>query len=134
MIHYSTWGYQNVQPKYTIWWPRMKNVIVDFVAKYLTYQQVKVEHQRPGGLLAPLKILKWKWEEMTINFVMDLSRTRRRHDAIWVIMDRMMKPVHFLAVRVRLPLESLTVVSKCQDSFDFLIKEHWDMLCLIERY
>ena len=42
------------------WWPRMKKDVVKYVARCLTCQQVKVEHQRPGGLLQPLSILEWK--------------------------------------------------------------------------
>ena len=33
------------------WWSRMKRDIVDFVAKCPNCQQVKYEHQRPGGTL-----------------------------------------------------------------------------------
>ncbi|CAN6454590.1 unnamed protein product [Victoria cruziana] len=40
----------------TFWWPRMKNDIAEFVARCLICQQVKVEHQRLGGLLSPLEI------------------------------------------------------------------------------
>ncbi|CAN6463204.1 unnamed protein product [Victoria cruziana] len=66
----------------TFWWPRMKNDIAEFVARCLICQQVKVEHQRPGGLLSPLKIPEWKWKEITTDFVMGLPRTRRKHNAI----------------------------------------------------
>ena len=32
-------------------------------------------------------------------------RTPQRHDAVWVIVDRLMKSVHFLAVRMTFTLE-----------------------------
>uniref|UniRef100_A0A1S4B820 Integrase zinc-binding domain-containing protein n=1 Tax=Nicotiana tabacum TaxID=4097 RepID=A0A1S4B820_TOBAC len=32
------------------WWNNMKRNVVDYVAKCLNCQQVKAEHQRPGGL------------------------------------------------------------------------------------
>ena len=38
------------------WWHGMKREIVEFVAKCLVCQQVKTEHQKPGGLLQPLPI------------------------------------------------------------------------------
>ncbi|CAN6483323.1 unnamed protein product [Victoria cruziana] len=91
----------------TFWWPRMNNDIAKFVARCLICQQVKVQHQRPGGLLSPLEIPEWKWEEITTNFVMGLPRTRRKHDAIWVIVDRLTKVAHFLAIRMTTPLEKL---------------------------
>jgi hypothetical protein len=31
-------------------------------------QRVKAEHQRPAGLLHPLKIPEWKWEEIGMDF------------------------------------------------------------------
>ncbi len=47
----------------------MKKEIAMYVSKCLTCQQIKVEHQRPGGLLQPLDIPKWKWECVTMDFV-----------------------------------------------------------------
>ncbi|GJR24633.1 putative reverse transcriptase domain-containing protein [Tanacetum coccineum] len=44
-------------------------------------------------------ILEWKWENITMDFIMKLPRTSSRHDAIWVIVDRLTKSAHLLAVR-----------------------------------
>ena len=38
------------------WWSGMKRDVVEYVARCLTCQQVKAEHQRPGGIVQPLKI------------------------------------------------------------------------------
>ena len=85
----------------------MKRDIAEYVARCLVYQQVKVEHQKPAGLLQPLPIPTWKWEHVTIDFVMGLPRTRRGHDAIWVIVDRLTKSAHFLAMRATDTLSQL---------------------------
>ncbi|KAK6163838.1 hypothetical protein DH2020_000702 [Rehmannia glutinosa] len=71
--------------KRSYWWVNMKNQVAEFVARCLTCQRVKAEHQRPSGLLQPLRIPKWKWEHITMDFVTDLPRTRGGHDAIWVV-------------------------------------------------
>ena len=42
--------------KDTYWWNGMKRDIADFVSKCLTCQHVKLEHQRPSGLLQQLPI------------------------------------------------------------------------------
>lgn len=74
----------------------MKRDVMQFVAKCLNCQQVKIEHQKLSGLLQPLLILVWKWEDDTMDFVTGLLRSRRGIDAIWVIVDRLMKSTHFL--------------------------------------
>ena len=83
----------------------MKRHVGDFVQRCLTCQQVKVEHQKPAGLLQPLEVAEWKWEHATIDFVTHLPQTPQRHDAVWVIVDRLTKSAHFLAVRITFTLE-----------------------------
>ena len=83
----------------------MKRHVGDFVRRCLTCQQVKAEHQKPAGLLQPLEVAEWKWEHVTMDFVTHLPRTQQRHDAVWVIVDRLMKSAHFLAMRMTFALE-----------------------------
>nr|GEV49007.1 reverse transcriptase domain-containing protein [Tanacetum cinerariifolium] len=45
------------------------------------------------------KIPEWKWERIAMNFVMKLPRTSSRHDAIWIIVDRINKSAHFILMR-----------------------------------
>ena len=77
---------------------RMKRHVGDFVLRRLKCQQVKAEHQRTAGLLHPLGVAKWKWEHITMDFVTHFPRTSRKHDAVWVIVDRLTKSAHFLVV------------------------------------
>ena len=95
--------YHDLRRQY--YWSGMKRHVGDFVRRCLTCQQVKAEHQRPAGLLQPLEIAEWKWEHITMDFVTHLPRTSRKHDAIWVIVDRLTKSAHFLAVRMTFTLE-----------------------------
>ena len=57
--------------------------------------------------LQPLEIPEWKWENITMNFVSQLPRTQRGHDAIWVIVDRLTKSAHFLPINMKYPIEKL---------------------------
>ena len=50
--------YQTLKPHY--WWSTMKKDVVEYVAKCLTCQQIKIEHQAPAGRLEPLPIPEWK--------------------------------------------------------------------------
>ena len=45
----------------------MKKDISDYVSKCLTCHQVKIEHQVPSGLLNPLPIPQWKWDNITMD-------------------------------------------------------------------
>ena len=85
--------YHDLRRQY--YWRGMKRHVGDFVRRCLTCQQVKAEHQRPAGLLQPLEIAEWKWEHITMDFVTHLPRTSWKHDAIWVIVDRLTKSAHF---------------------------------------
>ncbi|GKF70100.1 putative reverse transcriptase domain-containing protein [Tanacetum coccineum] len=81
------------------WWLGMKRDIATYVSECLTCAKVKVAHQRPSGLLQQPEIPEWKWESITMNFITKLSRTRSGHNAIWVVVDRLTKSAHFLAIR-----------------------------------
>jgi hypothetical protein len=70
-------------------------------------QRVKAEHQRPAGLLYPLKIPEWKWEEIGMDFITGLPRTSKGYDSIWVIMDRLTKVAHFIPVKTTYKVSQL---------------------------
>ncbi|GJR43537.1 putative nucleotidyltransferase, ribonuclease H [Tanacetum coccineum] len=60
---------------------------------------VKAEHQRPSGLLQQPEIPEWKWDKITMDFITKLPRSKSGNDTIWVIVDRLTKSAHFLAIR-----------------------------------
>jgi hypothetical protein len=62
-------------------------------------QRIKVEHQRPAGLLQPLQIPRWKWDEIGMDFIVGLPRTRTGYDSIWVVVDHLTKATHFIPVK-----------------------------------
>ncbi|KAA3477331.1 polyprotein [Gossypium australe] len=50
------------------WWPKLKQGVIEFVAKCLICQQVKAKHQFSFELLQPIKIPQWKWVRITMDF------------------------------------------------------------------
>ena len=54
-------------------------------------ERVKVEHQKPAGLLQPMPIPEWKWDKLGMDFITGLPRTRSGYDSIWVVVDRLTK-------------------------------------------
>ncbi|WMV33819.1 hypothetical protein MTR67_027204, partial [Solanum verrucosum] len=93
----STKMYHDLRETY--WWSSMKKNIAEFVAKCPNCQQVKVEHQRVNGLAQNIELLEVKWEMINMDFIIGFPRSRRHHDSIWVIVDRMTKSAHFLLVK-----------------------------------
>nr|GEX26120.1 putative nucleotidyltransferase, ribonuclease H [Tanacetum cinerariifolium] len=93
----STKMYRDLNQNF--WWNGMKQDVARFVAKCLTCQQVKIEHQRESGLLQPLDIPTWKWDQISMDFVTGLPRTFKKNDAIWVVVDRLTKSAHFLPIQ-----------------------------------
>nr|GEV38021.1 putative reverse transcriptase domain-containing protein [Tanacetum cinerariifolium] len=90
------------------WWPNMKEKIATYVNKCLTCAKVKAEHQKPSGILIQIEISQWKWEKITMEFVMKLKKTSSGHDTIWVIVDRLTKFAHFLPMKETDSMEKLT--------------------------
>ena len=93
--------------KATFWWTGMKTDVADYVASWLVCQIAKIEHQRPGGTLEPLEIPQWKWDSISMDFVMHLPRSMRGHDSIWVLVDRLTKCTHFLPINQKMSLNKL---------------------------
>jgi transposase InsO family protein len=77
----------------------MKRDMAEYVALCDTCQRVKAEHQRPVGLLQPLQVPEWKWEEIAMDFIVDLPRTQSGYDSIWVIVDWLAKVTRFIPVK-----------------------------------
>src|ERR1041385_141612 len=81
------------------WWPSLKREIAQYFALCDVCQRVKAEHQKPAGLLQPLPIPDWKWDQIGMDFITGLPRTRSGYDSIWVIVDRLTKVAHFIPVK-----------------------------------
>nr|ABI34334.1 Gag-pol polyprotein, putative [Solanum demissum] len=86
-------------------WNDMKGDIAGFVAKCPNCQQLKVEHQRPGGLSQNIIISTWKWEDVNMDIIVGLPQTRIQHDSNCVIIDRMTKSAHLIPIRVSYSVE-----------------------------
>ena len=85
----------------------MKRDVSEFVTKCMVCHKVKAEHQVPSRLLQPIRIPEWKWDRITMDFVVGLPLTGRKHDSVRVVVDRLTKITHFLLVRTDYSLNKL---------------------------
>ncbi|GJX11235.1 putative reverse transcriptase domain-containing protein, partial [Tanacetum coccineum] len=97
--------YQDMKKLY--WWPNMKAAIATYVSKCLTCAKVKAEHQRPSSLLVQPEIPQWKWDNITMDFIMKLPKSSKGYDIIWVIVDRLTKSAIIVPMRETDPMEKL---------------------------
>jgi hypothetical protein len=94
--------YQDLKTRFL--WTKMKKEIVAYVARCDSCCRVKAIHMKPAGLLQPLSIPSWKWDDISMDFIVALSNTKKGHDSIWVIVDRLSKSAHFIPINVEYPL------------------------------
>jgi hypothetical protein len=95
----STKMYHDLKQHY--WWAKMKIEIARYVARCDTCRRVKAIHMKTAGPLQSLPIPTWKWEDISMDFIVGLPRTTKGCDSIWVIIDRLTKIAHFLPVKVK---------------------------------
>jgi hypothetical protein len=109
-------GYQKtvVVVKSHYFWPGMKREIIEYIARCMECQKVKAEHRHLARLLQPLPIPEWKWEVVTMDFIIGFPRTSKLHDSIMVVVDKLTKVSHFI------PLKT---THKAVDVVDIFIKE-----------
>ncbi|GJX06175.1 putative reverse transcriptase domain-containing protein [Tanacetum coccineum] len=109
-------------------WPEMKRDIATYVSKCLTCSKVKAEHQRPLGLLQQPEIPEWEWDKITMDFITKLPNMKSGHDTIWVIVDKMTKLAHFLAMREDYSTERLAKFAKSfRDAIRYEYSGNWDV-------
>jgi hypothetical protein len=92
----STKMYHDLRQQF--WWTRMKREVACYVSKCDTCQKVKADYMKPGGLLQSLSVLEWKWDDVSMDFIMGLPLMAHKFDSIWVIVDRLSKSAHFIPI------------------------------------
>ena len=77
-----------------------------FVAKYLVFQQNKVETIKTPGMLQPLAIPSQCWEEVSMDFITGLLKSEGK-SVIMMVVDKLTKYTHFCALTH--PFKSSTI-------------------------
>jgi hypothetical protein len=92
----STKMYQDL--KQNFWWSNMKVDMAKYVSECDTCHRTKASHLKSAHVLQPLSIPMWKWDDISMDFIVGLPLTTRKKVSIWVIVDRLTKTTHFIAV------------------------------------
>ena len=101
----STKMYQDIRQRF--WWSNMKQDIARYVAECDICRRIKAEHQRP------ISIPEWKWDHVEMDFVIGFPKSQKGNDAILVVIDRLSKVAHFLAVKETITASQLANLQNC---------------------
>ena len=80
-------------------YPNLKDDMALFITNYQECELVKHEHQHTLWVLQPLLILEWKWEVISMDFIMGLPKSKNQNDSIFVVVDKLSKVAHFIPVK-----------------------------------
>jgi len=76
-------------------WPKMRRDVERFVVRYTTCQKAK-SRLNPHNLCIPLPVPSAPWEDISMDFVLGLPRTKKGRDSVFVVVDRFLKMAHFI--------------------------------------
>jgi hypothetical protein len=76
----------------------MKHEAARYVSECDTCQKIKADYMKPRVLLQSISISEWKWDNISMDFIVGLPLTAHKFDLIWVIMDRLSKSTHFIPI------------------------------------
>jgi hypothetical protein len=82
------------------YWLGLNKYIANYLSKCLECQQVKAEHWHPTRFLQPLPIPEWKWETISMDFIIGLPTSTKHNDAIMLVVDELSKSTHFLPIKL----------------------------------
>jgi hypothetical protein len=76
----STKMYHDLRQQF--WWTRMKHEATRYVSECDTCRKVKADYMKLGRLLQLLSVPEWKWNDISMNFIVGLPLTARMFDSI----------------------------------------------------
>jgi hypothetical protein len=84
--------------------------IARYVLECNTHRKVKADYMKPEGLLQPLSILEWKWDDISMDFIVGLPLTAHKFNSILVIMHGLTKSSHFIPINTNYNAQKYTEI------------------------
>jgi hypothetical protein len=77
------------------YWSGMRKDVNKFMNRCRIFQHTKGRRYNTG-LYQPLPVLERPWDAVSMDFVLELPRTQRGRDSIFVVVNRFYKMAHFI--------------------------------------
>ena len=94
---HPSWNVMYASLSHSYFWPHMSKDTRKYVQSCDACQRNKDSHLHPTGLLQPLQVPERPWSSISMDFISQLPRTSKGHNAITVFVDRLTKMVHLVA-------------------------------------
>ena len=101
------------------YWPQLYQDVAEYVRTCDKCQRTKASRTAADAPLQPLQLSARNWDAVSLDFIVALPKTRRGHDAILVVVDRLSKMAHFIATTT-----SVTTTQTAQLVFQHVVKHH----------
>jgi hypothetical protein len=82
-------------PASHFYWQKMRRDVERYISRCMTCNKAK-SRLNSHGLYMPLPVPSVPWEDISMDFVLELPRTRRGRDSIFMIVDHFSKMAHFI--------------------------------------
>jgi hypothetical protein len=76
-------------------WPKMRHDVECYVSRCTICNKAK-SRLNPHGLYMPIPVPSVPWEDISMDFVLGLPKTKRERDSIFVVVDLFSKMAHFI--------------------------------------
>jgi len=106
-----------IQRKY--YWPKMKHAVKQYIQSCEFCQRNKSNRQAPAGLLQPLPVPEFRWDSVSMDFIVDLPETPNGFDAVFTVVDRLSKMTYFIATQ-----KNITAQDAARLFFDNIVCVH----------
>jgi hypothetical protein len=94
MRHFRVTKTEDVLVAY-FFWPKMRHDVERYGSRCSTYNKAK-SWLNPHGLYMPLLVSSVPWEDIFMDFILELPRTNRGRDSIFVVDNHFSKMAHFI--------------------------------------
>ena len=101
------------------YWPKMHKHINHYVSTCMKCQENKSRNQLPMGLLQPLPVPDRRFQQVTMDFIVQLPMTRNGHDAIIVVVDKLSKKAHYIPTT-----SNVTAPQVAKLIFEHVVRHH----------
>jgi hypothetical protein len=100
-----TYGHQGRDRTYELcsrnfYWPGMRRDVAEYVSTCRSCQRAKPRRHKPYGQTRNLETPVDNWQDIAMDFIMDVAKSKSGHNAILVVMDLLSKRAHFLACKI----------------------------------